>query len=92
MEHIWMLAYDISDNKRRRSVAKRLEDYGSRVQYSVFECRLSPACQHSLMHDLASRIKLCDTIRWYPLCACCEARVQWQGIGGPVETHEYYLI
>lgn len=35
-----LVAYDISDDKRLRRVAQTCEDYGVRVQYSVFECRL----------------------------------------------------
>ena len=38
-----LLAYDITDEKRLRHVAKTCEDYGVRVQYSVFECRLDEA-------------------------------------------------
>ncbi len=36
-----VVAYDISDNKRLAKVAKACEDYGVRVQYSVFECNLN---------------------------------------------------
>ena len=35
-----VVAYDITDPKRLARVAKVCEDYGVRVQYSVFECRL----------------------------------------------------
>lgn len=35
-----LLAYDIADHKRLARVARICEDYGVRVQYSVFECRL----------------------------------------------------
>jgi len=35
-----LVAYDIADDKRLRAVAKVCEDYGVRVQYSVFECQL----------------------------------------------------
>ena len=35
-----VVAYDISDHKRLARVAKVCEDYGVRVQYSVFECHL----------------------------------------------------
>jgi len=35
-----VVAYDITDHKRLARVAKVCEDYGVRVQYSVFECRL----------------------------------------------------
>jgi CRISPR-associated protein Cas2 len=39
-EMLTLLAYDIADQKRLARVAKVCEDYGVRVQYSVFECRL----------------------------------------------------
>ena len=35
-----LVAYDISDPKRLARVARVCEDYGTRVQYSMFECRL----------------------------------------------------
>ncbi|WP_240893779.1 CRISPR-associated endonuclease Cas2 [Limisphaera ngatamarikiensis] len=37
-----VIAYDIADPKRLAKVAKACEDYGARVQYSVFECHLDP--------------------------------------------------
>src|SRR6266851_2816763 len=39
-EMLTVVAYDISDQKRLARVAKVCEDYGLRVQYSIFECRL----------------------------------------------------
>ena len=35
-----LVTYDVRDPKRLRQVAKVLESYGSRLQYSVFRCRL----------------------------------------------------
>ena len=35
-----LVAYDITDAKRLRRVAEVCEDYGVRVQYSIFECHL----------------------------------------------------
>ena len=35
-----IVAYDISDHKRLAKVARVCEDYGVRVQYSLFECHL----------------------------------------------------
>ena len=35
-----LLGYDITDPKRLARVAKVCEDFGVRVQYSLFECRL----------------------------------------------------
>jgi CRISPR-associated protein Cas2 len=39
-EMLTLVAYDIAEPKRLSRVAKVCEDYGVRVQYSVFECRL----------------------------------------------------
>lgn len=39
-EMLTLVAYDIADDKRLHKVAKTCEDFGVRVQYSVFECRL----------------------------------------------------
>ncbi len=33
-----IVAYDISSDKKRNAVAKILEQFGDRVQFSVFEC------------------------------------------------------
>lgn len=35
-----LVAYDITSPKRLARVARICEDYGARVQYSLFECRL----------------------------------------------------
>lgn len=35
-----LVAYDISDPKRLQRIADLCEDYGVRVQYSLFECWL----------------------------------------------------
>ena len=39
-EMLTIVAYDITQQKRLARVAKVCEDYGVRVQYSLFECRL----------------------------------------------------
>jgi CRISPR-associated protein Cas2 len=39
-EMLTLIAYDITQDKRLRRVAQLCEDYGVRVQYSVFECHL----------------------------------------------------
>lgn len=39
-EMLTLVAYDITDHKRLARIAKVCEDYGVRVQYSLFECHL----------------------------------------------------
>lgn len=64
-----VVSYDISDDKRRRKVAKIMEGYGFRVQYSVFECDLEPKKVTELQQRLRPLVKgqLWESIRFYPL-------------------------
>lgn len=55
----YIVCYDIAEPKRLRSVAKVCESFGTRIQYSVFECplddlrfeKLKAALQQLLNHD-----------------------------------------
>jgi CRISPR-associated protein Cas2 len=40
-ERLYIVAYDIADQKRWRRVFKAMHGYGEWVQLSVFQCRLS---------------------------------------------------
>ena len=40
-EHLYIITYDISDQKRWRKVFKLMRGYGEWLQLSVFQCRLS---------------------------------------------------
>lgn len=58
-----LVTYDIatdkkSDAKRLKRISDLCSAYGERVQYSVFECRLTPATLAKLRADLE------DTIDW----------------------------
>lgn len=65
---LYVVAYDIPDDKRRKKVSDLLEGYGKRVQYSVFECVLSKDKYNELSLRLKKRVKLSeDSIRFYPL-------------------------
>ncbi len=51
------IATDTREGERRLArVAKICESFGTRAQYSVFECRLSPANLQHLMAELRSVI------------------------------------
>lgn len=92
MSCLWLVVYDISEDKIRKAVHDQLCDHGQPVQYSVFECRLEQQQLQQLRQTLQQLIEEHDRIRWYPLCRCCESGIQWQGIGEPVETNEFYLL
>ena len=52
----YLIAYDVSDDIRRTKVAKKLESYGDRVQYSVFIVDTRPAKLLRLRTELAHLI------------------------------------
>ncbi len=79
---LWMIAYDITDDRIRRRVERRLLDHGERVQWSVFECALDGSTLARLRTDLARLIDHeRDSIRYYPVCRWCETRLDWIGQG-----------
>lgn len=40
MEHVYLVCYDISDQKRWRKIYRTMKGYGAWLQLSVFQCRL----------------------------------------------------
>lgn len=65
---LYIVCYDIPDNRRRKKVADLLEGYGDRVQYSIFECHLTAKKLQELQRRLRKRFNQTeDSIRFYPL-------------------------
>ena len=54
---MYLIAYDIAHRKRLYRVAKVMEDYGTRVQRSVFECRLDARRLQQLLERLKPVLK-----------------------------------
>ncbi len=82
---LYVVAYDIPCDKRRKKVSDLLEGYGKRVQYSVFECLLSQDKYKELCKRLNKRVKLAeDSVRFYPLSRHTLAQVETWGTGPPV--------
>ena len=76
-----VVAYDISSNKRRKKVSDLLEQYGTRVNYSVFECLISPAKLQKLKQEATELIdKKRDSILYYQMCASCIEKIERQGM------------
>ena len=66
-KNLILIIYDISDNKRRLILAKKLEQYGFRVQRSAFEAMLTKRIYKSMIQDIQHVIKSEDDIRIYRL-------------------------
>jgi CRISPR-associated protein Cas2 len=56
MRSSYLVCYDISDDKRLRRVFKIMRGWGDHLQYSVFECQLTPSDVVRLRGDLAAEI------------------------------------
>jgi len=89
----YLVSYDIPDTKRRTKLAKVLEDYGDRVQYSVFECILD----NKLLDKMVKRIhKIAkvedDSIRIYSICANCEKVIKVIGQGKVSKDEDVYIV
>ena len=56
-ERIYIVAYDISDQKRWRRVFKLMKGYGRWLQLSVFQCRLTARRHADLAASLDKLIK-----------------------------------
>ncbi|BBD78910.1 CRISPR-associated endonuclease Cas2 [Aerosticca soli] len=55
-EHLYIVTYDIADEKRWRAVFKIMKGYGEWLQLSVFQCRLSPRRHAELIELLTGAI------------------------------------
>jgi CRISPR-associated protein Cas2 len=56
MRTSYLVTYDISDDKRLRKVFQIMRGFGDHLQYSVFECQLTPADLVRLRSELTSII------------------------------------
>jgi CRISPR-associated protein Cas2 len=78
----YVIAYDVTDDKRRSKVARTLEAIGERVQGSVFEAYLTPAELEKLLKKIKKLIKgEEDSLRVYLLCGACREKVHTEGRG-----------
>ena len=57
MRTTYLVCYDIADAKRLRRVFKVCKNYGDHLQFSVFECDLSPTGKAGLESELTDIIK-----------------------------------
>ena len=82
---LMLVTYDVntaseSGSKRLRKVAKICQDYGQRVQNSVFECLVDPAQLEILKHKLKEVIdEENDSIRFYRIGKNWQIRVEIMG-------------
>jgi len=89
----FVISYDITDDKRRNKVAKCLENYGIRVQYSVFEV----ICEEEIINKIISELNEIinpneDSVRIYLLCSNCVSKIAIIGCGEVTKDLEVYIV
>lgn len=91
-EKLHVFCYDVSDNKRRRRIAKILEDHASRVQYSVFEGRLTRARVVRIVKEVEDLLEKGDSLRVYAIGRPGEKRSSAHGTAAPIEDGAGYWL
>ncbi len=93
---LMLVAYDVTTGdaagrRRLRRVARLCQDFGQRVQYSLFECEVNAAQWATLRARLIEEIDAgSDSLRFYRLGANWRGRVEHVGSkatydpGGPL--------
>jgi CRISPR-associated protein Cas2 len=81
---LFVIAYDVPNDKRRTKVHKVLSGFGKWTQYSLFECFLTERELVSLRARLYDVIQITDdSVRIYPLCNACVGQVETIGGDAP---------
>lgn len=93
-----LVSYDVATSDtggqaRLRRVARACQDYGQRVQFSVFECLVDPA-QWAMLRD---RLEACidpekDSLRFYFLGANWRRRVEHVGAKPAVDQEGPLIV
>ena len=72
-----VVVYDISSDRRRTKLHNALLDYGTPVQYSVFECLLDAEGLQRMKRAVDRVIRpRVDRVRYYYLCQSCLKKVE----------------
>ncbi len=93
-----LVSYDVSfedesGKGRLRRIAKVCENFGQRVQYSVFECVVDPAQWAALRHRLLEEYdEEKDSLRFYFLGKNWQRRIEQHGAADTYDPENDVLI
>lgn len=93
-----VVSYDVdttskAGRRRLRRIAKLCEDFGQRVQNSVFECRVDPTIWKSLELQLLDEADLAtDSLRFYYLGRNYRRRIEFHGNRNPPDLADALIL
>jgi CRISPR-associated protein Cas2 len=93
-----VVSYDVNTTdpagrRRLRQIAKTCQNHGQRVQFSVFECEVSPADWVKLRTRLLEQMNEAkDSLRFYFLGADGKRRIEHAGNRKPIDLDGPLMI
>lgn len=73
-----VIAFDISNDKRRAKMVKLLEQYGKRINLSVFECMLSAQQRKEILSGTTAIVDAkSDQVVIYTVCVDCYSKTEY---------------
>jgi CRISPR-associated protein Cas2 len=94
MKDWYLVAYDVRSEARLRRVAKVMEGYGVRLQYSVFRCHLSERSIERLRWELTQVMQPEDGLIIAGLCEACIKRLRQKDSRGswPEDPPDWVIV
>jgi CRISPR-associated protein Cas2 len=90
-----ILAYDITSDKKRTRLAKFLDKYGERIQYSVFRIKNSQRVLTNILAEIEHKYKKyfdnTDSIYIFNTCVGCDKKIIRYGNALHEESDVVYL-
>ena len=74
MKQLYVIAYDISNNKKRKKISDLLDMYGERINLSVYECMMTATQKENIIEQFNEIIDKNDIVKIYFICSTCYAK------------------
>ena len=87
-----VVAYDVSDDKRRTQLHKTLRRFGDRVQFSVFECVITEQLFDDMRRAVALVVLPEDNVRYYDICGACRKETVTLGRAVTTTDKRVYIL
>lgn len=87
---MYIVCYDVSSDHLRTKISKQLENYGRRIQYSVFECELSGKRYRELLEKLTLLMEGVENGNIYIYCICERCMEKKEMIGIPGKAIDFF--
>lgn len=90
---LYLVCYDIADDRRRERIASALLDYGSRIQESVFAAHLDGELYERMTGRIQKLIDAgADRVHVIRLCAPCESGVVALGLADVKKDAAFWVL